>query len=230
MAGPRPQQRDAEDTEHVYLRSLIRTTIPVIVVAYDDVQNLATVRLRRNPIDERGRAYEAPLLRDLPVAWPRGGGVIWRGSLLPGDLCLLLVSDRELAPQLLGPYGQPISGQTRRQHEVGDGIVVPLGLSTVGDTIAPGAGSLVVGREDGTATIKLGLTAPTAEIEAAQIKLGATATQSVAQAEALVAAVDAMLLGGIPAVGDGGAGLLSTMTIAWEAVKSTIAATKTKVE
>jgi hypothetical protein len=173
MAGPRPEQRDAERAEHTYLCQHVRTNVPVIVESYDDERNVATVRLRRNPINDAGRVFEAPPLRDLPVAWPRGGGWIQRGALQQGDLCLLIVSDRELGPQLLGPNGQPVDGLSRRMHELSDGIVVPLGLSVPGAVIAPSGGRPLIGREDGSVGIRFSL--DDLEVEAPAIKLGAGA-------------------------------------------------------
>jgi hypothetical protein len=188
VAGPRPSQRDAEQAEQDFIAHAVRTTIPVIVESYDDVRNVATVRLRRNPIDDQGRVFVAPPLRDLPVAWPRGGGWIgFRGELAPGDLCLLLVSDRELAPQLLGPNGQPVSGTSRRMHELSDGIVVPLGLSVPGATIAPAAGRPLIGREDGSVGIRFSLAE--LELEATTtIKAGAGAVLGAARTTDLVGA------------------------------------------
>lgn len=179
MAAPRTQQSTAEDTEHAYVWAAVRTIVPVFVKIYDDVRNVATVSLIRQPLDERGRPIIAPTLIDLPVAWPRGGGWIYRGFLQPGDLCLLLVSDRELAPQLLGPTGIPLPGSTRRMHDLSDGIVIPLGLSTATNPITPSAGVPLIGREDGSVAIKF--TPADMTLEAPLIKLGLAAALGAAR-------------------------------------------------
>ena len=137
-----------------------------------------------------GRVFEAPPLRDLPVAWPRGGGWIQRGELQQGDLCLLIVSDRELGPQLLGPNGQPVDGLSRRMHELSDGIVVPLGLSVPGAVIAPSGGRPLIGREDGSVGIRFSL--DDLEVEAPAIKLGAGAQLDAARKTDKVGADTAM--------------------------------------
>jgi hypothetical protein len=207
--APRPEQRDAERAEHRYIWAKIRTNVPVIVVSYDDAKNTATVRLRRNPRDSRGHVFEAPLLRDMPVAWPRGGGIIQRGELEPGDLCILLVSDRELGPQLLGPNGQPVDGESyERMHELSDGFVVPIGLSVPGATIAPAAGRTLYGREDGTVGIRMSKT--DLEVDAPAIKIGKNAILDAARKtdKTSIDTTQAVWQGQVTAVCTGAAALL----------------------
>lgn len=210
----RPTQRSADDAHDLALRALVRTTVPAIVESYDDARNVATVRLRRNPVDERGRPFEAPPLRDLPVAWPSGGGwLLGRGSLLTNDLVLLLVSDRELGPQILGPTGVPVSGESRRMHDLSDAIVLPLGLTIPTSPIPPGppplgAGSAIVGRGDGT--VGLYMTPADAEVEAPTIRVGRAAALGAARTTDATAADTSMTawIAAVQAVCTGAAALL----------------------
>ena len=176
MPAPRPTQDSATDAHDTWLRALIRTATLVVVESYDDDTNTATVVERRNPIDEKGRSYEAPVLREVPVAWPRGGGWVDRAELEKGDLCMLLVMDRELAPQLEAPAGQVTAGETRAMHRRSDGIVIPLSVAHNGGDFAPAGGSRFIGRANGATGIKMtpgaNDTAGTTIVLSLEIKLG----------------------------------------------------------
>lgn len=190
MPDPRPSQDSASDAHDMWLRSLIRTATLVVVNSYDDLTNTATVSERRQPVDEKGRSYEAPPLRQVPVAWPRGGGWVDRGELAPGDLCVLLVMDRELAPQLEAPTGQVTSGETRAMHRLSDGIVIPVSVAHSGGDFSPAAGSRFTGRANGATGIKMtpgaNDTAGTTVVLSLEIKLGGDdAVEGATKAETL---------------------------------------------
>ena len=55
---------------------------------------------------------------------------------------------------------------------------------------------------------------------------GASAVQPIPLGTLLIAAIDSMLAGGVPAPGDGGAALLASMTLAWNTVKAGTLSTK----
>ena len=180
MPSPRPTQESAENRHDTWLRALIRTVVLVVVDSYDNTKNTATVLQRRNPVDERGRAYETKPIRDAPVVWPRGAGWLDRGELEKGDLCVLLVLDRELGLQLTAPTGQVVDGESRLMHELSFGIVVPLGISHTGAEIgALPKGQRFIGRED--ESVGISMTLEQLLIEAPAIKLGEGAVAGAAR-------------------------------------------------
>jgi hypothetical protein len=62
------------------------------------------------------------------------------------------------------------------------------------------------------------------------VKVGGNATMHMLLGETFIAAIDAMLAAGVPTPMDGGAGLKTTMTVAWNAIKNTTLAIKGFVE
>ncbi|MCA9682321.1 MAG: hypothetical protein KC457_09015 [Myxococcales bacterium] len=156
MSTARPTDNDADRERDRWTRSRIRTAFVAVVEAFDDATNLAVIRHKRRAVlTPAGRVVDPPKrITEVPVAWPRFGGMEIRGELVAGDVVLIVVSDRELAPQL-AQAGQLIDGAELRMHDDNDAIALPIGFS-LGDKPMPAAGGVVrIGREDGLATLLL---------------------------------------------------------------------------
>ena len=184
-------------------RTDIRTIVPAQIVTYNPATQRANVQPAIKCRFADGTVLPLAQVTEAPVAWPRGGGWAIHWTLAPGDTVALLVADRAIDRWLT--QGGIVDPQDRRRHHITDAIVFP-GLNTDLDPNPLGATALVdgltIGREDGTATIKIGA-AGNVEIDAAtSIKLGsAAAALGVARATdpTLLNAADVALLTGLAA-------------------------------
>ena len=118
-----------------------------------DVQPL--LREVQNEANER-KIYTIPVLPHVPVAPMRLGGFVIRAPLKKGDRVLVQFADRKLDEWWLGdgglkdPTGDPLP------HSINNGIILPLSLSPRSDTIPNlDEDALVIGREDGSGSIKV---------------------------------------------------------------------------
>lgn len=78
--------------------SMLRVSLPGIIESYDPIANTCTVQpaLKGQTADELGNYSSAPmpLLVDVPVVFPRGGGCSITFPVKAGDECLVMFSDR----------------------------------------------------------------------------------------------------------------------------------------
>jgi len=97
----------------------------------------------------------------------------------------------------------------------------------------------ITGKDGGTVTIAGTTGAITVEAAAgasinitvglgASVNVGGPGALALALGQKVIDGIDTMLAGGVPVINDGGANLKATMTIAWNAVKAAINATKAK--
>lgn len=129
------------------IRSRMRdawTALPGRVVAYTAAGSTATVQPL--PADYvAGAITPMPLLYDVRVLWPQGGGASVTWTLDAGDTVLLIFACRSLDRYRIdGADGDP---QSIRTHDLSDAVALPFGLS-------PDASAL-------TTTANLVLTRPT---------------------------------------------------------------------
>lgn len=181
------------------------------------------------------------------VLYPGGGGFAMLWPLDSGDEALGLVADRNVTRW----RQDRVPGQAHtltRAHALSDTLVIPFAITAPASApadvgadwvlVGPEGEAMRVGGADGAVTLtKGGASVATISMDAdGKVSITAAPGQAVevggvsslALYDQLVAAVDAMLIAGTPIVGDGGAGLLTTMTTAWEGLKSTIATKVTK--
>ncbi|WHS97779.1 MAG: hypothetical protein LZT29_00656 [Pantoea stewartii] len=78
--------------------SMLRVSLPGIVQSFDPVTCTCTVQpaIAGQGVDEKGQSQSAPLplLTDVPVIFPRGGGCTITFPVKAGDECLVVFSDR----------------------------------------------------------------------------------------------------------------------------------------
>ena len=75
----------------------IHTAIPGIVVNYDRATNRATVHAAVDLLLTDGTTRPRPLLTDVPVLWPSGGGFTFTWPLTAGDGVLLVFCERDIS-------------------------------------------------------------------------------------------------------------------------------------
>lgn len=182
-----------------------------------------------------------------PVVYPAGGGFSMTWPLESGDECLGLVSDRN--PERW--RANRSVGETHawpKPHDVSNSLVLPVSITAPGGAPEDPEGAWVVSggageaihldlndgeltlTKSGTPVASLTLTAAGAVVitPAPGKSVEAGGALALALGQATIDAVDAMLANGVPVANDGGAALLSTMTIAWSAVKTSILAQTTR--
>lgn len=78
--------------------SMLRVSLPGIVQSFDPATCTCTVQpaISGQGVDEKGQIQSAPLplLMDVPVIFPRGGGCTITFPVKAGDECLVVFSDR----------------------------------------------------------------------------------------------------------------------------------------
>jgi len=170
MSDRQPTELDGVANAVDALQTAIRTFTPGTVVKYNAATQRADVQPSIKCITADGKALTLPQIVECPVAWPRGGGWSMHWNLAPGDTVGILVSDREL--DLWMTQGGQVEPRTTRRHELTDAIVLP-GLNT---DLDPNAAALPtelrLGREDGTATLLIGLDGTVTLEAAVNVKLG----------------------------------------------------------
>jgi hypothetical protein len=155
---------------------------------------------------------ELPVIPNVPVGWPRGGGYSLQFPLLPGDHVWLIFSEAAIAQwRESGSLSEP--GDLRR-HDLSYPIALPC--------VAPNAGALapVVGSE-------AVLDGPT------QIRLGGLLADYVALSTLVTAELTALksaISGAATVPNDGGAAFKAALVAALSAWPGSVAATKVKAE
>lgn len=184
----------------------LRVAVPAVVTAYDPAPLCrVNVNLVLQGRDAVGTPQVPPPLYSVPVLWPRGGGFTLQWDLAAGDEVMLLVADRALDRYLT--QGGVVDLESDRAHELGDAMCIP-GLSTAAHP-RPASTGLVLGREDGTAVLRISPVGASIELEGPEIRLGvgATVDNHVAIAELVHSYLAALFASGVPVAMDGGAAL-----------------------
>ena len=77
-----------------FLKNRVNTSIPGIVVSYEPLTRRAVVQVALNILLFNGLALDGPLIPNIPVIYPAGGGFQLVFPLNPGDTALLVFSKR----------------------------------------------------------------------------------------------------------------------------------------
>lgn len=157
---PRERLNDPEEANRAALdgrQARIRTAIPGLVVSFDPVKSTVTVQPAiRGSVegsDGESTSTNLPVLPDVPVCWPRGGGFALTFPIKPGDECQVIFNDRCMdAWWQSGGVGEPLEP---RMHDLSDGMAhfapssMPKALQDVSTT------SMQMRNEAGTAYIEI---------------------------------------------------------------------------
>ena len=209
------------------------------VVKYDATRRTADVQpFRKRRSKGADLVFEEGPIMDAPVGTWRLGGMVMAGELEKGDEVLIVTCEREIRPWwLLGKVHDP---QSRRMHAAEDSVILPWISNLKRVITAQAAGTLYLGREDGSAglTITRGPAPGMTTLEGTgpgSIKLGSTATIPVALAtptEALFDQLYGAIAGAAVVAADGGAAFKANLLAAlasWVPGVD-VAATKTVAE
>ena len=103
----------------------MHTAIPAVVESYDPAKQTITARpsLKRKYPD--GSVVERPLIPNVPVAFPRGGGASMTFPLKKGDSVLLVFSMRSL--DVWKSKGGVVDPQDARKFHITDAVAIPGG-------------------------------------------------------------------------------------------------------
>lgn len=107
--------------------STLRVCVPGIIQEFDPTSQTATVKVAlREQVRQENLEYkwtEIPLLLDVPVVFPRGGGYVLTFPVKQGDECLVVFSDLCIDAWFsLGGIQNQIE---KRRHDLSDAIAIP---------------------------------------------------------------------------------------------------------
>ncbi len=199
----------------------VRTLVTAIVETYNPATNTAVVKFARRSQTADGQIYDPSPTPPLPVRWMKGGGWELRWELQPGDLVDLEVHDRSIGEVLL--TGGPVDPENQRRFSFGDAVVIP-GLASNKSPHAAGTGELRLGREDGSAVIRIGKTGTVTIDAATKIELGAGAAEALVKGDAFKTLYNAHTHGGI----EPGAGFTAVPVVFMDVVPNTHTSAKVK--
>lgn len=155
----------------------LHTATPGRIVAFDAAANTATVQplLQRVYVDASGTetVSSAPLLKAVPVWFPRGGGFRMTWDLAEGDVVLLVFCERSI--DTWATSGGEVDPKPRRKHDWSDAVAVP-GLAPTEAAIAGiQPRQLLIGAEDESVEVRLDRETGTVTVKGAAVRLAGAA-------------------------------------------------------
>lgn len=227
------------------VRQTFRVALPARVRTYARDQGRAAVDFGVRMLLKNFTTRDEPPAPGLPHITPRGGGYGMYYDLDEGDVALVVACDGPVS----GFYdtGQPVTPSTTNGHDYGCAVVIGGGRVSNEETPTPppnAAGTLLVGADDGTASIAFRARAKpspseqgTVVVQAAGISasllLGSeTASVPVAcepQVQANLASLNTRIQAWVPVPNDGGASL-KPIFAAWFAALQAMADAKARVD
>lgn len=139
----------------------LRTMMLAECVSFDSARNCVTVQpLLQTNID--GQVSNIPPIKDVPVGFYQAGGFAVTHKPSAGDVCMLLISDRNISQWKL--TGGIIDPKSPQHHNMNDAVAY-FGLSAFPDAIGGIKGGIDIRSKDGgnslnvasgTATLTLG--------------------------------------------------------------------------
>lgn len=119
----------------------LHVALPGSIEDYDAATQKASVKpLIKVPLAD-GTSQSLPVIPDVPVVWPRGGGALLSFPLERGDGVLLVFSERSLDEWL--SQGGEVAPEDPRTHHLTDAIALP-GLSPFSDASQADARDVVL--------------------------------------------------------------------------------------
>lgn len=100
----------------------LRVCLPAIITKVDAATGLVAAKVAMSQQSSSGAVMQYPELTECPVVTIQGGGVGTAFSIIPGDACLVLFSDRCLDSWL--QTGAPMLPPNGRTHDLSDGFVL----------------------------------------------------------------------------------------------------------
>ena len=167
MLSNNERSADAELTIRAALRQAVlglRCAMPATVVSVDYGKMTLTAQptIKGILMTKTGAAAEAlPVLQDVPIVWPSGGGVTLTLPVAAGDECLLVIADRCIdAWWQSGGVQLPMDS---RAHDLSDAFAIVgvrsqprviAGVSSTAAQLRTDDGSTVISLASGAVSIK----------------------------------------------------------------------------
>lgn len=106
--------------------SEVHVAMPGEIVSYDDATGLASVRpsLQRRYL-ETDKLVDLPVINNVPIMHPRGGGALIKFAMIKGDPVTLIFSERSLDRWIT--TGGKVDPQDTRKHALSDAFAYPGG-------------------------------------------------------------------------------------------------------
>lgn len=186
----------------IALNQFLRVAMPGVIQSWDATAQTATIRvaiserLRVTKLMQNGQGQYAvsqnttqsiPILQDVPICLPRGGGYSVTLPIQPGDECLLIFGDQEIDVwwQAGCPIGgsdntyQPVNPITQRRHDLSDAFFIPGPWNQTRLIPAYSPTNLEVRNDAGTVKVSLGIntvtvTSPTVNVNCTDATVQAT--------------------------------------------------------
>jgi hypothetical protein len=110
------------------LSAAIRVSLPAIVVSFNAVKQTISAQpaIKEKRVDRATGSIEwvaLPVLQDIPVQFPQGGGVALTFPLAPGDEVLLVFADSCI--DSWHQFGNLQQWNDRRRHDLSDAFAIP---------------------------------------------------------------------------------------------------------
>lgn len=132
IGGSQEQQLRSQESA----ASKLRVAIPGIIQGFDPITQTATVQpsIREKVVNASGEhaMMEIPMLLDVPVIFPKAGGLSITFPVSKGDECLVVFAD-----MCIDAWWQSGGVQNQletRRHDLSDGFAI-MGVSSVPNTI-----------------------------------------------------------------------------------------------
>ena len=112
------------------------TSIPCIVQSFNPVEQTITcqpaIQAIKYGADGKGVDVNLPLLVDVPVQYPRGGGVVITFPIKKGDECIVVFAARCI--DSWWAYGKVQPQFTQRMQDLSDGMAI-VGISSIPNVV-----------------------------------------------------------------------------------------------
>jgi hypothetical protein len=131
----------------------LRVALPGVIVKFDPEAQTATVQPLINQVMADGTTQPLPVLQDVPVSFPRGGGFVLTFPVSEGDECQLVFNDRCIDGWWVS--GNPSAPLDYRIHDLSD-ATAQVGIASQ-PNVVPGfdMGAVALRKLDGSAYMKI---------------------------------------------------------------------------
>lgn len=159
MTSRSPDLAELLDLALESLQKRLHTAIPGRIESYDSATQTVSVQPMVNEsfvTDEGEEVTErVPIVQDVPVLFPRGGGFFITWPLQAGDFCQLLVNERSIDLYAEGDGSNPVDPVVLHRHDLTDAVAIP-GFYPAGNPISDIADDrMVIGRDETKARIEI---------------------------------------------------------------------------
>jgi len=131
----------------------LRVALPGVILSFDGEAQTASVQPLISQVMVDGTTQLLPVLQDVPVSFPRGGGFVLTFPVGPGDECQLTFNDRCIDGWWAS--GNPSEPLDYRVHDLSD-ATAQVGISSK-PNVVPGfdASATALRKLDGSAFVKI---------------------------------------------------------------------------